>query len=144
MNNLIDDESENIEAKRIAAANSIQLILKGTFHSQKNKVATIRNDVIDERKVTVLSNAQILRKYELHFNEIGKPFTNSSDSNSFNKGTEAKSGCEESCSNCASPEELQYLLFKIEIWHIVLFVRLYIANIIEIILDVLFLTRFCC
>ena len=41
-------------------------------------------------------------------------------------------------------EEFQYLLFKIGILQTVLFDRLYIANIIEIILDVLFLTRFCC
>ena len=113
MDNLIDDESENIEEKRIAAANSIRLILKMIFHSQKNKVlsrkasleATIRNGVIDETKVTVLSNAQILRKHEFHFNEIEKPFTNNSDSKSFNKGTEAEYGCEESYSNCASLEE---------------------------------------
>ena len=61
-----------------------------------------------------------MRNHELHFNEIENPFTNNSDSKSFNKGTEAKSGCEESCSNCASPERLQYLLFKIEILQLVL------------------------
>ena len=123
MDNSIDDESENIEAKQITVANSIQLILKRIFRSQKNKVlsreasleATIRNDIIDETKVIVLSNAQILRNHELQFNEIGKPLTNIYDSKSFNKGTEAKAGCEDSCSNCASPEDLQYLLFKIEI-----------------------------
>ena len=77
MDNLIGDESVNIESKRIAAANSIQLILKRIFHSQKNKVlsrkaslqATSRKGVIDETKVAVLSNAQILRNHELHFNE---------------------------------------------------------------------------
>ena len=41
-------------------------------------------------------------------------------------------------------EEFQYLLFKIGILQTVLFDRLCIVNIIEIILDVLFLTRFCC
>jgi len=115
MNNLIDSESDNIEAKRIAAANSIQLILKMIFHSQKNKIlsrkasleATIRKVVIDKTKVTALSNAQILRNHEFHFNEIGKPFTNNSDSKSFNKDTEAEYECVESYSNCASPEELQ-------------------------------------
>ena len=71
-----------------------------------------------------------MRNHELHFNEIENPFTNNSDSKSFNKGIEVDSGCEESCSNCASPEELQYLLFKIEILQTVLFVRLYIANVI--------------
>ena len=79
MDNSIDDESENIEAKQITVANSIQLILKRIFRSQKNKVlsreasleATIRNDIIDETKVIVLSNAQILRNHELQFNEIG-------------------------------------------------------------------------
>ena len=124
MNNLIDDESENIETKRIAAANIIQLILKRIFHSKKNKVlsrktsldAIIRKGAIDETKVTVLSNAKILRNHESYFNEIGKPFTNNSDSKSFNKDIEAKFGCEESCSNCASPEEFQYLLLKIEIY----------------------------
>ena len=77
MDNLIGDESVNIESKRIAAANSIQLILKRIFRSQKNKVlsrkaslqATSRKGVIDETKVAVLSNAQILRNHELHFNE---------------------------------------------------------------------------
>ena len=43
--------------------------------------------------------------HELHFNEIGKPFTNNSDSESFNKGTEVESRCEESCSNRSSTEE---------------------------------------
>ena len=38
MNNLIDDESENIKAKRTAEANIIEFILKMIFHSQKNKV----------------------------------------------------------------------------------------------------------
>ena len=47
-----------------------------------------------------------MRNHELHFNEIENPFTNNSDSKSFNKGIEAKSGCEESRSNCASSVEL--------------------------------------
>ena len=38
MDNLINDESENIETKRIAVANTIQIILKRIFHSQNNKV----------------------------------------------------------------------------------------------------------
>ena len=77
-----------------------------------------------------MSNAQILRNHELHLNKIGKLFTNNPESKLFNKGTEDKSGCVQSCTNCASPEELQYLLFKIGILRTVLFVRLYIANII--------------
>ena len=75
-----------------------------------------------------MSNAKILKNHELHFNDIGKHLSNNSDSKSFNKNTEAKSGCEESCSNCASPERLQYLLFKIEILQLVLLVRLSTAN----------------
>ena len=55
-------------------------------------------------------------------------------SNSYLKGyfivKRIKSGCEESYSNCASPEELQYLLFKIGIMQTVLFDRLYITNVI--------------
>ena len=39
-------------------------------------------------------------------------------------------------------EELKYSLFKVEVLQIVFFVRLSIANSIEIILDVPFLTRF--
>ena len=54
---------------------------------------------------TLLSNAQILRNHELYFNEIGKPFTKKIHSKSFNKGTETKSGCEDSSSNCAFREE---------------------------------------
>ena len=40
-------------------------------------------------------------------------------------------------------KELQYLLFKVEVLQIVFFVRLSITNSIEIILDVLFLIKFC-
>ena len=82
MDNLIDDESENIKRKRISAANSIQLTLKMTFYSEKNKAlsrkisleAITRKGIINEMKVIVLFNAQILRNHELHFNDIGKPF----------------------------------------------------------------------
>ena len=99
------------------------------FSRKASSEATIRKGVIDKTKVTVMSNAQILRNQELYFNKIGKPFTNNSVSKLLNKGTKAKSGHEESCSNCASPKELKYLLFKIEILQTVLFARLYILQI---------------
>ena len=38
MDNLIDNESENIEAKRIVVANSVQLIRKRIFYTQNNQV----------------------------------------------------------------------------------------------------------